>query len=323
MKRVLLASAAAAVLLVAIPGSAAASTYTNPNPVELPDDVNTGVDDSPRTGTPYPSTITVTELPGAVTRATATLNNLSHSWGDDLDVVLVAPAGNYTVLMADVCGNSSDIVNQTFTFDDAAPTELPGSSPPPCVSGTYRPSADEPFDTDFPPPAPQGDLTNVAMASLNGSPASGAWQLFIFDDGCCDDPPPPHILAGGWTLDLLTDATCSGRPATLTGTAGDDELIGTEGDDVILGFGGKDTIQGLDGRDLICGGDGRDILRGGLARDRLVGQGGKDKLLGNGAKDKLLGKGGKDKLNGGPGKDVCKGGKKDDTAKKCEVEKSI
>jgi hypothetical protein len=322
MRRVWLASVVAAVVLVAIPGTAAASTYTNPNPVAISEGIGPG--DPPEVGkaSPYPSTITVSDLPGAVTRVRATLNNLSHAYPADLGIILVAPAGNYTGLIWDICGDdASEIVNQTFTFDDAAATTLPPFGP--CLSGTYRPTIRDVNDPGFAPPAPQGVLPNAAMSNLNGSPASGTWQLFIFDDACCDNPPPENILAGGWTLDLLTDATCSGRAATLTGTAGDDELIGTEGDDVILGFGGKDSVLGLGGNDLICGGDARDTLRGGVGKDRLVGQAANDTLRGQGGKDTLLGKGGPDKLNGGTGKDVCKGGKKDDTAKKCEVEKSI
>lgn len=320
MRRVWLAPIAAAALLVAIPGSAAASTYTNPNPVEIPDDAP-GTD-PPRTGTPYPSTITAADLPGVVTRARVTLNNLSHSFPADLEIVVVAPDGRFTPLMEGTCGNDPDIVGQTFTFDDAAPTLLLEEGP--CPGGTYKPTIHDNFPEATPPaPQPGGSYETALMARLNGSPASGNWNLFVYDNACCDDPPPPNILAGGWTLDLLTDATCSGRPATLTGTAGDDDLTGTEGDDVILGFGGKDTILGLGGRDVICGGAAKDTLRGGPGKDKVVGQSGKDKLLGNGGKDKLLGKGGSDKLNGGPGKDVCKGGKKDDTAKKCEVEKSI
>jgi hypothetical protein len=310
MRRVWLASVVAAALLVAIPANAAASTYTNPNPVAIPEGPEFA--DPPEVGraSPYPSTIPVTDLPGAVTRVRATLVNLSHSFPFDLDVALVAPNGSYTVLMDDVCDapfgdpNSDDIVNLTFTFDDAAATTLPLEGP--CVSGTYDPFANPQSGfTVMPPPAPQGELSVAAMSALNGSPGSGSWNLFLFDQLGPDDPPPANILAGGWTLDLLTDATCSGRQATLTGTADDDELVGTPEDDVILGFGGKDTIRGLGGKDRICGGPRKDTLRGGSGKDRLLGQGGKDKL------------------SGGGGKDVCKGGKKDDTAKKCEVERSI
>jgi len=154
---------------------------------------------------------------------------------------------------------------------------------------------------------------NISFNDAGGDVPPGTTATFSVDP----DPAQLDVSAN------LETTPCDGRPPTIAGTAGDDELNGTEGDDVILGLGGNDRISGLGGSDAVCGGDGRDALRGGLGKDKLVGQGGTDKLVGQGGKDKLLGKGGKDKLNGGTGKDVCKGGKKDDTAKKCEVEKSI
>src|SRR5207249_11458563 len=44
---------------------------------------------------------------------------------------------------------------------------------------------------------------------------------------------------------------CFGKPATILGTEGDDNLTGTAGADVIIGLGGNDTINGAGGGDLI------------------------------------------------------------------------
>src|SRR4051794_39964361 len=52
------------------------------------------------------------------------------------------------------------------------------------------------------------------------------------------------------------DLTCFGKPATITGTEGDDMLVGTPGDDVIVGLGGNDIIEPQRGNDLVCGGEG-------------------------------------------------------------------
>ena len=290
---------------VVAPGAAGASSFSNPSAISIP---------AQTTASPYPSTISVTGVPGSVVNARATISGISHDTPADLEVLLVAPGGRKTVLMAQACG-IQDLTGQTFTFDDAAPAFLSAAGP--CPSGTYKPTNNPPGPPDVPPPAPPGPQTTAAMSALNGSPASGTWQLFI------EDHANGGSIAGGWSLDLLTDAVCSANTATLTGTAGDDELVGTEGGDVILGFAGNDTIRGLGGNDVICGSEGQDSIRGGTGKDKLVGQAGKDTLRGQGGKDTLLGKGGADKLNGGTGKDVCKGGKKDDTAKKCEVEKSI
>ena len=213
--------------------------------------------------------------------------------------------------MSDACG-ASGLTSETFTFDDAAPAPLTVSNAS-CVgkSGVYKPTDGPPADF-FYLPAPPGPYP-AALSALIGAPANGVWQLFVVDDGPGDD----GSIAGGWSLELLPDARCAGRPATQAanvGTAGDDVLAGTPGPDVMLGLGGNDEISGLGGNDVICGGEGDDKLRGGTGRDLLRGEAGKDKLKGGGAKDAL---------KGGGGRDNCIGGGKPDTAKSCEKQKSI
>lgn len=66
-------------------------------------------------------------------------------------------------------------------------------------------------------------------------------------------------------------ATCAGVPATIVGTAGDDELAGTPGDDVIAGLDGVDVIDAGAGNDLVCGDAGPDRITGGDGDDRLYG----------------------------------------------------
>lgn len=109
---------------------------------------------------------------------------------------------------------------------------------------------------------------------------------------------------------------CMGEPATIVGTAGDDQLSGTAGDDVIVGRGGNDTIYGRGGDDIICAGPGDDTVYGGTGNDILLGASGNDTLEGNAGddilkgkkgEDRLLGGAGWDRLNGGVGLDVCEG----------------
>jgi Ca2+-binding RTX toxin-like protein len=106
--------------------------------------------------------------------------------------------------------------------------------------------------------------------------------------------------------------TCNGKPATIVGTDGGDDLKGTQGPDVIVGLGGNDiNIKGLGGNDVICGGKGADFLWGSWGKDTLLGQAGRDAF------------------DGGNGKDRCEGGKGKDSANlvaadpDCEVDKSI
>ena len=69
---------------------------------------------------------------------------------------------------------------------------------------------------------------------------------------------------------------CDGRPATIVGTTGDDELTGTGGDDVIVGLGGDDRLLGGAGNDALCGFNGDDTLIGGEGDDVIFGGNGSD-----------------------------------------------
>jgi len=121
----------------------------------------------------------------------------------------------------------------------------------------------------------------------------------------------------------VSTPTCDGRPPTIVGGPGDDDLRGTPNADVILGFGGEDEIDGLGGADAICAGSGDDTLTGGADADTLKGNTGDDALKGNKGRDRLLGHSGRDSHNGGAGRDRCHGGKGDDSSGKCETEKSV
>jgi uncharacterized repeat protein (TIGR01451 family) len=140
------------------------------------------------------------------------------------------------------------------------------------------------------------------------------------------DPAPGNNKATATTR-VLTAATCRGVPATISGTAADDELIGTPGPDVIVAFGGNDRIVSEAGRDLICAGAGNDYVGagtaadkvfGGAGRDRLLGRGGPDLLKGSAGNDVLKGGRGSDRLRGGSGFDRCLGGPGRDSVRGCE-----
>lgn len=103
---------------------------------------------------------------------------------------------------------------------------------------------------------------------------------------------------------------CLGRPVTMVGTPGDDELSGGLGRDVFLGLGGDDEFQGSLNEDRACGGPGDDHLIGGPERDRLAGGAGHDELHGEG---------GDDALDGGRGSDECLGGPGTDAFRRCEA----
>lgn len=88
---------------------------------------------------------------------------------------------------------------------------------------------------------------------------------------------------------------CFGKPASIVGTPGSDELTGTPRADVIVGGDGDDMIRGMGGDDRLCGGRGNDQVRGGRGADRL--RGGRPSW--------------EEFLYGGPGDDVVIGGGRD------------
>jgi Ca2+-binding RTX toxin-like protein len=111
-----------------------------------------------------------------------------------------------------------------------------------------------------------------------------------------------------------TAPSCQKRQATLSGTAGKDNLKGTPVRDVISGLGGNDTVKALGGHDRVCGGSGKDKISGGSGKDRLNGEAGNDRLIGGPGADRLV---------GGKGRDTCIGGPGIDKAIGCEVKLDI
>jgi hypothetical protein len=281
---------------------AGAATFTNPAPIAIP-----AAGNGPGAANPYPSIISSTTV-GNVTQARVTLHGLSNTSAPDVDVLLANASGSAkALLLSDACAGQA-FTGFTLTFDDAAAPVPPSGLT--CAGGSYRPANylgnDGATDTFpvvppfVPPPPPYA----ASLVALNGVPAEGNWHLFINDDQAGD----AGSLAGGWSLELLTDRQCAGKTATAAAMLGTQEgnvLTGTPGADVLVGLAGKDTIRGLGGNDVICGGTAGDKLFGGPGKDKLLGQGGKDNLKGQG------------------GKDVCKGGGGSDDGSSCAKEKSL
>ena len=87
---------------------------------------------------PYPATINVTGVGGTLIKATATVTNMSHPSPSDIDILLVDPADQDTLLMSHA-GAQFTIQNITLTFDDASTNSLPQNSL--IMSGTNKPTA--------------------------------------------------------------------------------------------------------------------------------------------------------------------------------------
>ena len=294
MKRALLI---AVIAVAALPASAGAATFEFSNETRIA---------VPETGTagkaaPYPSAIQVSGVSGTVTSLTATLQGVTHlQAGADIDALIAAPNGQTAMVMSDACPGV--LSNLDLTFDDAATAVLGDVNPPPCTSGTFRPTnISTGNDDNLPAPAPTGPF-GLTLAPLTTGDVNGAWNLFAQDDAASGI----GSIERGWKLTFTTNTpatnvpppgaplTCGGQKVTIFGSENADSLTGTPGADVISSLGGNDKVGGLAGSDIVCGGAGKDTLKGGPGKDKLLGQTGKDILKGGPGKDKLKGGAGKD-----------------------------
>ena len=150
---------------------------------------------------PYPSAIPVGCLPGPLKHISVTLDGLSHSFPDDVDILLVSPAGQSIKLMSDAGGNTSQkLTNVMLTFTDTATTPLPDSTR--IVSGIYRPTDYGLVDDPFLPPAPQTSPATNFIPFI-GTPPNGDWSLYVVDDQGGD----AGAILRGWYLTIEWEDT--------------------------------------------------------------------------------------------------------------------
>ncbi|MGZ5331760.1 MAG: hypothetical protein ACXWFH_10735 [Solirubrobacterales bacterium] len=190
---------AVALATMAVGASAAgAKTFSNAGAITIPD-----VDNA----TPYPSQITVSGQKAPISDLNVKLNGFSHSYPDDVGVVLVAPGGQALLLM-DCAGDSTDAANVNLTIDDSAAAQITNVGS--LSSGTFKPTDHCPDLSSFIAPGPLTSYGNpgpglggtaTLASSFNGTTANGVWSLFVRDFG----GPDGGQLAGGWALDISPD----------------------------------------------------------------------------------------------------------------------
>lgn len=161
------------------------SSNTNTSPIAIAD------------GKTNTTTINVSGVTGTVTKVTVKLDGLTHTYPDDIDVVLVGPGGQKVMLMSDM-GGSTDISNVVLTFSDSAASALPDSSK--LLTGTYKPGNVGP--ENLPAPSPAGPY-GTSLGAFNGLNPNGAWRLYVADDAGADI----GSIARGWSLTFTTSAS--------------------------------------------------------------------------------------------------------------------
>jgi subtilisin-like proprotein convertase family protein len=181
-------------LMAVLAAPAGAAAFSNTGAITIPS--------GPGAGSPYPSPISVSGLGGTITDVNVTLTGVSHTWPDDIGVLLVGPAGQKVMLMHDV-GNNLAISGIGLTFDDAAAASLPDLTQ--ISAGTYKPTVGTggapQGDSGLPPaPAPSGPY-GTTLAVFNNTAANGTWNLYVYDDSSGDS----GSISGGWSLNITTN----------------------------------------------------------------------------------------------------------------------
>src|SRR5262249_10780947 len=145
------------------------TTFSNSAAITIPDHGG---------ASPYPSVITVTNMPGLLSKAKVSLVGLTHGFPRDINALLVSPAGGTVLLMSHAGGPQSVTNPITLTFDDAASSALP-------ITGPLTTSTNQPAryfnSVSFPSPAPASPY-GATLGSLAGKDANGSWKLYVFDD---------------------------------------------------------------------------------------------------------------------------------------------
>lgn len=133
-------------------------------------------------------------------------------------MLLVAPGGENTILMADVGGpddpivggpGNGDVTGIELTFDDDSAPSLPDGGP--LASGTFTPTVGTGIlgcaaPTSFPLDAPGGPYGS-SLSVFDGTSPNGIWSLYVIDDSFED----VGSIHGGWILDISA-ATLNAAP---------------------------------------------------------------------------------------------------------------
>ncbi|MBP7389815.1 MAG: fibronectin type III domain-containing protein, partial [Chitinophagales bacterium] len=187
----------------------AQTTFTNPATMTL----GTGAANN---ASLYPSPIVVSGLVGIIGNVTVSLPNCSHTFPDDLDIMLVAPNGDAFYLISD-CNGGTDWVSRNYTISDAGATNFQNAATD--VSGTYRPTNIGASDvmtgatpTTGANPSTAGTATFASV--FGGDDPNGTWNLYVRDGFSGDGG---SIIGWSITITVTAPPTC-GAPTSLVAT---------------------------------------------------------------------------------------------------------
>lgn len=203
-----------AALTVAAPVSAASGSFTNPSPITITpqgSNVSAGNDtdivlgELAGPGSTYPSTIDLEAPAGAAVQEISVQVSINHERMDDVDLMLVGPGGQSTMLLSDGGGDGASNGGLYFyPWGTAYPDE---NGNPYYIHPTDWDTT--PGDTDaFPAPAPASARDD--FEDMYGKPVTGAWSLYAVDD---TDGSVGTIR--DWSLNVYYAMPAAPSPSTL------------------------------------------------------------------------------------------------------------
>jgi hypothetical protein len=139
----------------------------------------------------YPSRVLVNNLAGVVSGVTVTIDGVTYSDSQDLEMMLAGPnSANNLVFWGNVGGDGA-INNQSFTIADGS-SALPQNSTP--TSGTYAPTAySSPFTLAFAAPAPASpnlaapDGSATFGGQFDNTNPNGYWSFYVMEPSAGGD----------------------------------------------------------------------------------------------------------------------------------------
>jgi subtilisin-like proprotein convertase family protein len=129
----------------------------------------------------YPAVRQVSDPANAdrvITDLDVRVGGFTHDRLEDLDLLLVGPRGQATMLISDACGPLY-IDDELLVFDDETPLPLPTEPQINCF-GTVRPTNHGPDDA-LAAPAPPGPYGS-SLSAFDFTEPNGDWKLYAFDD---------------------------------------------------------------------------------------------------------------------------------------------
>ena len=186
------------VAFFAFQGTASAAFFDNISPIKI---------NQRGPASPSPSTINVTGQQGPITDVKVTLFDIGHTQPSNLDILLVSPTGQSSILMSDTCVLQG-VEDKVWTF-----TSGQAGMGANCQNGAYGPTDVTDPGPDEWPGAPAGPHT-ADLKNFNGYDPNGQWKLYVMDDGDGFEGD----IETGWVITLKTKDSAIKIPGA--GTSG-------------------------------------------------------------------------------------------------------